>query len=202
MTRRTNFTSIRPPNRDSYQTPNYANLVPQNTLLATAQPQPTFMNAFRQNLEIDPLDPDQTIIIPEEVPPNAITVARALLAGLSGQKNVADRFIRGITVRRASCRSQTTRKSSHRLGDAQKAAETQQSTSATDAHLWPSSHRTGNEIAAIVQTATGEHQNSKHNASADGHAETREPVENTTVTSNSSRVQQLDAEIVMSITPV
>ncbi|KAA6386697.1 MAG: hypothetical protein EZS28_017778 [Streblomastix strix] len=30
MTRRTNFTSKRPPNRDSYQTPNFANLVPQN----------------------------------------------------------------------------------------------------------------------------------------------------------------------------
>ncbi|KAA6395738.1 MAG: hypothetical protein EZS28_008740 [Streblomastix strix] len=51
-----------------------------------AQPQPTFVNAFRQNLEIDPPDPDQTIATPEEVPPNAITAARVLLAGLSGQK--------------------------------------------------------------------------------------------------------------------
>ncbi|KAA6369436.1 MAG: hypothetical protein EZS28_035037, partial [Streblomastix strix] len=40
-------------------------------------------------------------------------------------ENDADRFLRGRTVRRASDRSQTTRESSHRLGDAQKAAETQ-----------------------------------------------------------------------------
>ncbi|KAA6338259.1 MAG: hypothetical protein EZS28_052715, partial [Streblomastix strix] len=86
MTRRTNFTNKRPTSRDSYQTPNYTNLVPQNPLQVAAQPQPTFVNAFRQNLEIDPLDPDQTIATPEEVPPNAITAARTLLAGLSGQE--------------------------------------------------------------------------------------------------------------------
>ncbi|KAA6366198.1 MAG: hypothetical protein EZS28_038274, partial [Streblomastix strix] len=86
MTRRTNYTSKRPSSRDSYQTPNYANLVPQNPLQVAAQPQPTFVNAFRQNLEIDLLDPDQTITTPEEVPPNAITAARVLLAGLSGQE--------------------------------------------------------------------------------------------------------------------
>ncbi|KAA6308752.1 MAG: hypothetical protein EZS28_056631, partial [Streblomastix strix] len=44
-----------------------------------------------------------------------------------------NRFLRGGTVRRANSRGQTTRKSSHGLGNAQKAAETQQSTSATDA---------------------------------------------------------------------
>ncbi|KAA6372089.1 MAG: hypothetical protein EZS28_032385, partial [Streblomastix strix] len=58
----------------------------QNPLQVAAQPQPTFVNAFRQNLEIDPLDPDQIIATPEEVPPNAITAARTLLAGLSGQE--------------------------------------------------------------------------------------------------------------------
>ncbi|KAA6396417.1 MAG: hypothetical protein EZS28_008056 [Streblomastix strix] len=86
MQRKSNFTSKRPPNRDSYQTPNYANLVPQNPLQATAQPQPTLVNAFRQNIEIDPLDLYQTIATPEEVPPNAITAAWVLLAGLSGQE--------------------------------------------------------------------------------------------------------------------
>ncbi|KAA6388734.1 MAG: hypothetical protein EZS28_015740 [Streblomastix strix] len=86
MTHKTNFTSKGPSNRDLYQTPNYANLVPQNPLQVAAQPQPTFVNAFRQNLEIDPLDPDQTIATPEEVPPNAITAAWTLLAGLSGQE--------------------------------------------------------------------------------------------------------------------
>ncbi|KAA6353518.1 MAG: hypothetical protein EZS28_050955, partial [Streblomastix strix] len=86
MTRRTNFNSKRPTSRDSYQTPNYANLVPQNPLQVAAQPQSTFVNAFRQNLEIDPLDPDQTITTPDQVPPNAITAARTLLAGLSGQE--------------------------------------------------------------------------------------------------------------------
>ncbi|KAA6384548.1 MAG: hypothetical protein EZS28_019925 [Streblomastix strix] len=54
--------------------------------MVAAQPQPTFVNAFRQNLEIDPLDPDQIIAAPEEVPPNAIKAALALLAGLSGQE--------------------------------------------------------------------------------------------------------------------
>ncbi|KAA6353534.1 MAG: hypothetical protein EZS28_050939, partial [Streblomastix strix] len=86
MTRRTNFTNKRPSSRDSYQTPNYANLILQNPMQVAAQPQPTFVNAFGQNLEIDPLDPDQTIATPEEVPPNAITAARVLLAGLSGQE--------------------------------------------------------------------------------------------------------------------
>ncbi|KAA6355515.1 MAG: hypothetical protein EZS28_048957, partial [Streblomastix strix] len=86
MQRRTNQTSRRPTSRDSYLTPNYANLVPQNPLQVAAQPQPTFVNAFRQNLEIDPLDPDQTIVTPEEVPPNVITAARVLLAGHSEQE--------------------------------------------------------------------------------------------------------------------
>ncbi|KAA6370221.1 MAG: hypothetical protein EZS28_034252, partial [Streblomastix strix] len=84
MTRRTNFNNKRPSNRDSYQTPNYANLEPQNPLNVAARPQPTFVNAFRQNIEIDPLDPDQTIATPKEVPPNAITAARVLLAEISG----------------------------------------------------------------------------------------------------------------------
>ncbi|KAA6388068.1 MAG: hypothetical protein EZS28_016406 [Streblomastix strix] len=86
MARRTSFTNKRLTSRDSYQTPNYANLVPQKPLQVAAQPQPTFMNAFRQNLEIDPLDPDQTIAILEEVSQNAITAARVLLAGLSVQE--------------------------------------------------------------------------------------------------------------------
>ncbi|KAA6392593.1 MAG: hypothetical protein EZS28_011874, partial [Streblomastix strix] len=86
MTHRINYTSKRPPSRDSYQTPNYANLVPQNPLQTTAQSQQTFVNAFHRNIEIEPQDPDQTIQTPEEVPPNAITATRALLIGLSGQK--------------------------------------------------------------------------------------------------------------------
>ncbi|KAA6375618.1 MAG: hypothetical protein EZS28_028857 [Streblomastix strix] len=61
-------------------------ILPLNPLQVAAQPQPTFVNAFRQNLEIDPLDPDQTIVTPEEVPPNVISAARVLLAGLSGQE--------------------------------------------------------------------------------------------------------------------
>ncbi|KAA6374974.1 MAG: hypothetical protein EZS28_029499 [Streblomastix strix] len=53
--------------------------------LVAAQPQLTFVNVFCQNIEIDPLDHNLTIAAPEEVPPNAITAARALLAGLSEQ---------------------------------------------------------------------------------------------------------------------
>ncbi|KAA6403503.1 MAG: hypothetical protein EZS28_000968 [Streblomastix strix] len=84
--RRTNQTNRRSPCRDSYQTPNYANLVPQDPLQVAVQPQPTFLNAFRQNLEIDPLETDYTIATPEEVPLNAITAVRVLLAGLSKQE--------------------------------------------------------------------------------------------------------------------
>ncbi|KAA6393036.1 MAG: hypothetical protein EZS28_011432 [Streblomastix strix] len=86
MTRRGNFANKRPSNSDSYQIPNCANPVPQYPLQVAAQPQLTFVNAYRQNLEIDPLDPDQLIATPEEVPLNAITAARVLLAGLSVQE--------------------------------------------------------------------------------------------------------------------
>ncbi|KAA6376447.1 MAG: hypothetical protein EZS28_028028 [Streblomastix strix] len=44
------------------------------------------MNAFNQIIEIDPLDLDQTIATPEEVPPNAITAAQALFTGFSRQE--------------------------------------------------------------------------------------------------------------------
>ncbi|KAA6363905.1 MAG: hypothetical protein EZS28_040568, partial [Streblomastix strix] len=50
MTRWGNFASKRPTGRDSYQTLNCANLVPQNPLQVVAQPKPTLVNAFRQNL--------------------------------------------------------------------------------------------------------------------------------------------------------
>ncbi|KAA6370446.1 MAG: hypothetical protein EZS28_034027, partial [Streblomastix strix] len=86
MMRWGNFANKRPTVRDSHQTPNYSNLVLQNPLPVAAQPQLTFVNAFRKNLETDTLDPDQTIATPEDVPPNAITAARVLLAGLSGQE--------------------------------------------------------------------------------------------------------------------
>ncbi|KAA6377015.1 MAG: hypothetical protein EZS28_027457 [Streblomastix strix] len=86
MMHRTNFTGKRPSSRDSYQTPNYANLLQQNPLQVAAQQQSTYVNAFRQNLEIYPLDSDLTIATPGEVPPNATTVARVFLAGLSSQE--------------------------------------------------------------------------------------------------------------------
>ncbi|KAA6356636.1 MAG: hypothetical protein EZS28_047837, partial [Streblomastix strix] len=102
MTRRTNFSIKSHPNRDSYQTPNYANQVPQNPLQTTAQPQPTFVNVFRQNLEKDPLDPDQTITTPENIPPNAITAARRSWLYFRGKKR---------------------QRSSHRHGDAQETSK-------------------------------------------------------------------------------
>ncbi|KAA6386096.1 MAG: hypothetical protein EZS28_018377 [Streblomastix strix] len=70
MTRKSNSTSRQPPNRDSYWTPNYVNLIPQNQIQVAAQLQPTFVNAFGQNIEIDPLDPEQTMATPEEVRPS------------------------------------------------------------------------------------------------------------------------------------
>ncbi|KAA6400091.1 MAG: hypothetical protein EZS28_004385 [Streblomastix strix] len=86
MQRRTNQTNRRPTSRDSYWTPNYTNLVRQNPLQVAAQSQLTFVNTFRQNIEIDPLDPDQTITTPEQVPPNAITAVWAVLVGLLGKE--------------------------------------------------------------------------------------------------------------------
>ncbi|KAA6398453.1 MAG: hypothetical protein EZS28_006026 [Streblomastix strix] len=76
----------RPPRRDSFWTLTFANLIPQYPLQAAAQPQPRFVNAYRKNIEIDPLDPDQTIATTEKIPQNAKIAARALLAGLTGQE--------------------------------------------------------------------------------------------------------------------
>ncbi|KAA6365517.1 MAG: hypothetical protein EZS28_038956, partial [Streblomastix strix] len=64
MAYRTNFANKRRSNRDSYQTPSQANLVPHNPLQVDAQLQSTFVNAFCLNIEIDPLDPEQTIATP------------------------------------------------------------------------------------------------------------------------------------------
>ncbi|KAA6388427.1 MAG: hypothetical protein EZS28_016050 [Streblomastix strix] len=86
MTRRTNYTRKRPPSRDSQLTPNYANQVQQKSIQAAELPLPTFVNVFRQNIEINSLDLDQKIETPEEVAPNAITAERAPLVGLSGQE--------------------------------------------------------------------------------------------------------------------
>ncbi|KAA6366845.1 MAG: hypothetical protein EZS28_037629 [Streblomastix strix] len=86
MTRRTNFTNRRPTSRDSCQTPNYANLVPQSPQSVATQPQQTFVNVFRLYFEIEPLDFDQTIATQGEIPPNAKTAALALLAGVSRQE--------------------------------------------------------------------------------------------------------------------
>ncbi|KAA6403046.1 MAG: hypothetical protein EZS28_001425 [Streblomastix strix] len=86
MNHKSNSTSKLPLSWDSNQTPNNANLVPQNPLQVAAQPKSTLMNAFCQNIEIDPMDPDQTIATPEEVSSNAITAERTFLAMLSGRE--------------------------------------------------------------------------------------------------------------------
>ncbi|KAA6394150.1 MAG: hypothetical protein EZS28_010325 [Streblomastix strix] len=86
MTHMTNFTNKRPTSRDLYQTSNYANFGPQNQLFAAMQLQPTFVNTFRKNMEIDPPYSDQTIATLEEVPTNAITAIQALFVGLSEQE--------------------------------------------------------------------------------------------------------------------
>ncbi|KAA6386943.1 MAG: hypothetical protein EZS28_017530 [Streblomastix strix] len=53
---------------------------------AIEQPQLTFVKAFRWNIQMGPLDPEQMIASPEDLLSNAIIAALALLAGLSGQK--------------------------------------------------------------------------------------------------------------------
>ncbi|KAA6373366.1 MAG: hypothetical protein EZS28_031108 [Streblomastix strix] len=186
--------------------PNYANLVPQNPLQLAAQPQPT--NTRRGADERD-------------------SSSTGALGWTFRTRNVANRFLRGKTVRRASGRSKTTHKCGHRLDDEKKAAETQQSISTTNARFGPSFRRSGIEIAATVQIATGNtdidrktildnnteiqfmhiHKHirhdlqGKHDASADRHDRTREPTEDSTVSSNTLSIQQLNAEVAMSIVP-
>ncbi|KAA6323970.1 MAG: hypothetical protein EZS28_054248, partial [Streblomastix strix] len=86
MQRKFNFPGIRLQNGNLYQAQSCTRLVQQNPKIASVLARATFMNALRQNLLIVRLDPNQTIIVPDYAPPNAITAARVLLAGLSGQK--------------------------------------------------------------------------------------------------------------------
>ncbi|KAA6360550.1 MAG: hypothetical protein EZS28_043922, partial [Streblomastix strix] len=227
MQRRFNFANKRPSSRDQYQTQNYANLVPQNPLQATAQQQPTFVDAFRQNLEIDPLDPDKTIATPEEVPPNAITAAQELLAGLSGQitsqidfyaEEPSEGQVVEIRQRERAATDLVMRRKppKHNNLHAQPIHAFDQVLADLETKLLQQYRLLQGTLILIVkrdQLTTLKFNlctfisiydtiyKEIYNASANGHDRTREPTESTTVTSNSSRVQQLDAEIVTSTTP-
>ncbi|KAA6385955.1 MAG: hypothetical protein EZS28_018520 [Streblomastix strix] len=85
MISKSNNTGRRQLSQDSYKTLNYVYLVLQSLLQVVAQPQPSFVNAFGQNVEIDSLGPDQTSATLDEVSSKAITAARTLLLRLSGQ---------------------------------------------------------------------------------------------------------------------
>ncbi|KAA6388796.1 MAG: hypothetical protein EZS28_015679 [Streblomastix strix] len=211
MTRRTYYTGKRPPNRDSYQTSNYTNLVPQNLLQAVAQPQPTFVNAFRQNIEIDSLDPDQTIVTPEEVPPNAKTAARAFLTGLSEQETPLigfyaeeqsqEQVIEARQRARAATDLVTRRKPpKHNNPPAQPMLAFDQVLADLETQLQQQQRLIQGTLIQIVKCdwiAT-----LKFNlCNSDGHDRTREPTEDIIVTSNTSRVQQLNLEIVTHTTP-
>ncbi|KAA6392167.1 MAG: hypothetical protein EZS28_012302, partial [Streblomastix strix] len=121
-----------------------------------------------------------------------------------GVRNIADRYLCGGIVVRTSRRSMMTRKSSYRLGDAQETPETKQQTRATDARIRPGSRRSGNEIAATIRTATGNtdiDRETRLDSNFEIQFVTRDLTESTTVTSNTSRIQQLDVVIVMGIAP-
>ncbi|KAA6400060.1 MAG: hypothetical protein EZS28_004409 [Streblomastix strix] len=66
MNRKYTNNARRPPRKDSYQIPSYANLISQNPIQVAVQLKSIFVNASRENIEIDPIDPDQTIATPEE----------------------------------------------------------------------------------------------------------------------------------------
>ncbi|KAA6394083.1 MAG: hypothetical protein EZS28_010390 [Streblomastix strix] len=202
-----NFTNRRPSSRDSYQTPNYANLVPQNPLQVAAQPQPTFVNAFRQNLEIDPLDPDQTITTPEEVPPNAITAARVLLAGLSGQytsqidfyaEEPSEEQVVEARQRASAATDLVTRRKppQHNNPTAQPMLAFYQVLADLETKFQQQYRLLLGTLTQIVKRdwiAT-----LKLNF-ADGLDGAKEPAEDIAVTSNTSRIQQLNAEVATSI---
>ncbi|KAA6399345.1 MAG: hypothetical protein EZS28_005131 [Streblomastix strix] len=150
--RKSNFTSKRPSSRDSYQTPNYANLVPQNQLQTAAQPQSTFANAFRQNLEIDPLDPDQTIATPDEVPSDAITAVLVFLAGLPGQQTWQIDFYAEMSSEEIAVEARKRARAATDLLTRRKPPKHNNPTAQPMLAFDQCSHRSGNEIAAIVQT--------------------------------------------------
>ncbi|KAA6378504.1 MAG: hypothetical protein EZS28_025966 [Streblomastix strix] len=116
MMRRTNYTSKRQPNRNSNQTQNYTNSVPQNPPQTAAHLQPTFVNAFHQNIVIDLFDTDQTIAVPQQVPPNTIIDARRSQPDFWGKKLRRSFFTR---INRQKSQSQ-------KLNNAQGQPQTQQ----------------------------------------------------------------------------
>ncbi|KAA6385517.1 MAG: hypothetical protein EZS28_018959 [Streblomastix strix] len=207
MTRPINFTNKRPASRDSYQTPNYANLIPQNPLHVNVQLQPTFVNAFHQNLKIDPLDPDQTIATPEELPPNAITAARVLLAGLSGQEASQidfyaeepseEQVIEAIQHISAATDLVRRRKPpKHNNPPAQPTLTFDQVLADLETKLLQ-------QYKLLQGTLTQIHiqhdLQGEHDASANGYCRVREPTEDVTVTSNTSSIQQPNAEVTTGI---
>ncbi|KAA6366852.1 MAG: hypothetical protein EZS28_037621, partial [Streblomastix strix] len=149
-------------------------------------------------LEIDPVDPDQTVALAEKVPPNATTAARVLLAGLSGQKTSQIDFyteelsekqvIEARLCARAGTDLLTCRKpSKHNNPPAQPML-------AFDQFLADLETKLLQQYRLLQGTLTQIHikhdLQGKHIASADGYDETREPVENATVTNNTSQLNQ------------
>ncbi|KAA6396751.1 MAG: hypothetical protein EZS28_007723 [Streblomastix strix] len=206
MTRRTNQTNRRPTSRDSYQTPNYANLVPQNPLQVAAQLQPTFKIAFRQNLEIDPLDPDQTITTPDEIPPNAITAALALLAGLSGQDTSQIDFYAeepseeqvveaGQRIRAATDLAKRRKPPKHNNPPAQPMLTFDQILADLETKLLQQNRLLQGTLTQIHKRHDLQ---GNHDVSAGRHDRIKELTEDPTITNNTSRVKQLEAEIAVS----
>ncbi|KAA6377055.1 MAG: hypothetical protein EZS28_027417, partial [Streblomastix strix] len=167
------------------------------------------MNAFCQILEIDPLDPDQTIATPEEVPPKAITAARTLLAGLSGQETSQIDFYaeepskEQVVEARQRARAATdliTRRipPKHNNQPVQPMLTFEQVLADLETKLLQQYRLLQGTLTQIVKrdwiTTL------KYNF-ADRHDRAREPTEDTTVTSNTSRIQQLNVEVVTSTTP-
>ncbi|KAA6373207.1 MAG: hypothetical protein EZS28_031267 [Streblomastix strix] len=84
MSRKNFYSNRRPTTSTSYQSANFHYTAAPNPLVVATQTLPAFPNAFLRGTEESPLDPDQTLVLPDEVPPDAVTSARTLLAGLAG----------------------------------------------------------------------------------------------------------------------
>ncbi|KAA6355717.1 MAG: hypothetical protein EZS28_048756 [Streblomastix strix] len=161
---------------------------------------------FRQNMEIDTLGTDQTIAAQEEVLTYAITAARVFLAGPSGQQTSQidfyaeepseEQVVEAEQHARASIYLVTRRKPpKHNYPPTPPMLAFDQVLADLETNLQQQYRLLQGTLTQII------HNDCRHDASADGHGRTRELIEDTTIPNNTARVQQLDAEVVISITP-
>ncbi|KAA6401080.1 MAG: hypothetical protein EZS28_003401 [Streblomastix strix] len=135
------------------------------------------MNEFCQNIEIDTLDPDQRIEIPEEILMYAMRAAHVQQAGLSGLET----SLKDFTVRNLQ------KSKLQKQNNAQEQRQTWQRVR----DLRNTTIHNSNRYKHLIEILQ-----SQKRTNTDGHDRTVKLIENATVTSNTYRVQQLDVRII------